>query len=264
MKAHSLRILFVSLSLASIAVTGAARAQFPGAEAPPLADPTPRLQVERLDGSLHALGEIQFDAANRTIQFPAAVNMSEGAIEFALVGTHGKTHESVFATDIRPVHLRTVLSLLNFEPTITKNEADNNAPTPDQKAAPSLVEINVTWEDKEKGTKKTVTLRECIVVMTFEVLSEFDEKVLLNPLPKGPWNYTGSRVDEAGFEAERELDFIAVQNRPSALFNLPHPNSDRDDLWQANKKILPAIGTPVTIGISLPKAKAAKPASAQG
>jgi hypothetical protein len=60
-------------------------------------------------------------------------------------------------------------------------------------------------------------------------------------------------VDKAGFEAERELDFIAVQRRPSALFNLPHHKTDRDDLWQANPKALPPMNTAVTIEITLPK-----------
>ncbi len=225
-------------------------------DGPPSGNNTPRLQVRQLEGTLHALGDLRFDLAKRTVRFPATVNMNEGAIEFALVGTQGKIHESVFATEIRPMHLRAVLSLLNFEPSAPKKiEGDAKASA----NKPSLVEIHVSWQDLPAGEpnnkKKRVPMRECIVIMEFERLSEFDEKVHLRPLPKGPWNYTGSRFDDYGFEAERELDFIAVQHRPSALINLPHPNSDRDDLWQANPKVLPEIGTPVTIEITLPPAK---------
>ena len=228
---------------------------------------TPQLQVQRLQGSLYALGEIHFDSATRTIRFPATVNMTEGAVEFALVGTQGKLHESVLATDIRPLQLRTVLSLLDFEPSPAPAEPSpapvEPSPAPvegetdeDPVAAPALVDIAVSWNDptKPKGHgRKRVSLRQCILVMEFEPISEFGEKVHLNPLPEGPWTYTGSRVDGLGFEAERELDFIAVQHRPSALFNLPHPNADRDDLWQANEKALPAKDTPVTVEIMLPQ-----------
>ena len=219
----------------------------------------------QLGGPLHALGDIRFDLAKRTVQFPATVNMDEGAIEFALVGTQGKIHESIFATEIRPMHLRAVFSLLHFEPSTPPKEGEPENPSERR----ALVDINISWtvhpngesndpdQDKTKAEAETkrVPLRECILVMEFEQISEFDEKVHLNPLPKGPWNYTGSRFDDYGFEAERELDFIGVQFRPSALINLPHPKSDRDDLWQANAKILPEIGTPVTIEITLPAEK---------
>ena len=240
------RLLLVTFLVTVLNIAGTA-------ETPP-PHKSSELEVKQLAGSLHALGDIQFDVTARTIHFPATVNMTEGAIEFALVGTQGKIHEAVFATDIRPLHLRTVLSLLNFEPSpaLVEGASDDDK----AKAKPALVEIDVTWPDPAQPNgkaKKRVPLRECIVVMEFERISEFDEKVHLKPLPKGPWTYTGSRVDDAGFEAERELDFIAVQRRLSALFNLPHPNTDQDDLWQANPKALPAKETPVTIEITLPK-----------
>lgn len=248
------------IGLATAVLCSLAKAQ----ESAPASSPQ-KLRVEKLEGSLHALGEIRFDVAKRTIRFPASVNMNEGAIEFALVGTQGKTHESIFATDIRPIHLRAVMSLLNVEPTPAEKTGN---PEPKKAPAPSFVDVEVSWASQTEEGKaaaadatkaQTVSLRKCVAEMHFERPSPTsDEKVTLKPLPKGSWEYTGSRVDDLGFEAERELDFIAVQKRLSALFNLPYPNTDRDDLWQANGKVLPAIGTPVTITIRLPQAGEAK------
>lgn len=181
--------------------------------------PQPRLQVCQLNATEHALGAIRFDLAKREIRFPATVNMNEGAIEFALVGTQGKTHESVLATDIRPVHLRTVMSLMNVEPSPSPSPAPETPgaeaqPVENQPEFASLVDIQVSWttpadestpetEPKRDAPAVSVSLRRCVIEMQFERISEFDEKVILQPLPEGPWEYTGSRFDDRGFEAER-------------------------------------------------------------
>ena len=208
-------------------------------------DTPPSLSIKQLEGSKHALGAIEFDTEKRTIRFPAMVNMDEGAIEFALVGSLGKTHEAILSTDIRPMQLRTVLSLMHFEP----------SPPQDAEASPpqtlSKVEIDLHWET-DSGKKTSVSLRKCIAFMEFERVSQTGEKVHLQPLPKGYWIYTGSRLDDLGLEAERELDIIGVERRMSALFNLPDRHTDQDDLWQAYGEALPAKGTPLVIEIQLP------------
>src|SRR5579862_6141521 len=45
------------------------------------------------------VGKVRLDQRRRAITFPAVLNRAEGSMEYFLVTTYGKTHESILKTD---------------------------------------------------------------------------------------------------------------------------------------------------------------------
>src|SRR5437868_4599438 len=59
----------------------------------------PKLLVKEVGPGLFEIGRVRFSKNDRAVRIPVEVNMREGAVEYFLVTTTGKTHESVFRTD---------------------------------------------------------------------------------------------------------------------------------------------------------------------
>ena len=91
-------------------VPAPAPAPIPASKEP---DPAARLAElgAAVEGEKLRLGEVEIDRSARTLSFPAKVNAVEGAIEYALVTSKGKTHESLLVTDALPrdIHLGCLL-----------------------------------------------------------------------------------------------------------------------------------------------------------
>ena len=63
----------------------------------PASPPSPQFRV--LDANTLAVGLVKVHKRERMLTLPATVNMDHFAIEYALVTTSGKTHESLLATE---------------------------------------------------------------------------------------------------------------------------------------------------------------------
>src|SRR3989442_9675353 len=83
-------------------------ASIPASNGPAL--PTDR--VRQLGPSLFQVGAVRIDREQRTLRFPALVNLREGNLEYLLVTSFGKTHESLLRTEVRPFQLQVALLLL--------------------------------------------------------------------------------------------------------------------------------------------------------
>src|SRR5207302_4336720 len=103
------------------------------------------------------LSKIRLDKNAKTVSFPASVNMTEGVAEYLLVRTGGKTHESVFVTEIEPRDLHVAMLLLGIKDR-SQQVSDAAAPPPTinsayLKTAPELagenVLISVSWKTGE-------------------------------------------------------------------------------------------------------------------
>src|SRR5919108_5617454 len=105
------------LGLAAAFQANSLCAQDAGGSAPslprPLDPPGWRSQqtpgVERIAPGVFRLGNITIDKTAQSISFPAVVNMKEGLLEYLLVRTGGKTHESLLRTTAEPYQLQVAL-----------------------------------------------------------------------------------------------------------------------------------------------------------
>ena len=58
------------------------------------------------------IGLVRLDKNQRSVQFPAVLNQDHGLIEYLLVTTRGKTHESLLKTEAEPFHIHVAMLLL--------------------------------------------------------------------------------------------------------------------------------------------------------
>lgn len=220
-------------------IDGAGR--FVPAEGAPAGDkePDPALRLAELGASVAGdklrLGEVEIDRRERTLSFPAKVNAVEGNIEYALVTGKGKTHESLLVTDALPrdIHLGCLL--------LGGAVAGKS---------PLQVSIEVTWQTN--GPEKRLPLEDLIVFA-----KDHPQGAQGGGLAPGPWTYSGSKIDAAGFVASREGSLIALIHDDTALVNNPRPGREDDTLHVPGKRALPPSGTPVRLVIRpLPPAPA--------
>lgn len=188
----------------------------------------------QLSSNLYQIGSVRFDKQSRTITFPAQVNMAEGAVEYALVHASGKVHESVLKTDVDPAHIHLAKLLLG---TAEPNRTNQTPAGPRELLGPK-VSIEVQWTTTEG--KKQAPLENLV----WNIL-------LKAPMTPGPWIYSGSRVVDGTFLAQRDGSLIAIISDPDALINNPRPGRESDDIWQPNPSVVPPVGTPVEVSIRL-------------
>jgi len=214
--------------------------------------------IERLDATRYRLGAVTFDQKTREIRFPAVVNMTEGLLEYAIVRTHGKVHESLLTTDASATDINLAFTLLRCPATpelypmpSEKGGLSAEFPkVPEATKAAARIQVKVEWSDQ--GKTRTVPLNEWI-----------QHAVKASAMPETLWVYGGSLIDEGRFVAETTGDIIAIFITNAALINYPGKDNDDDMVWVPYPKRVPAQGTKVTV-VFAPnpelKGGAAKPA----
>ena len=71
--------------------------------------------IKELDAERVQIGDVILNRKTREIRFPAAVNMAGGELlEFALVHTNGKVHESLLVTEVPATHINVAFKLLRY------------------------------------------------------------------------------------------------------------------------------------------------------
>lgn len=266
MMAMIFRIFLMGL-LASVVGVGQERAP-----AEPKSLPAPDQAVEpvkppivRLDGERYRIGDkIEFNQRTREIRFPAAVNMNEGLLEYAVVHERGKIHESLLVTGISATQLNIALALLRYKPSpelyAIPNErgglTDRFPEVAEEVKAAARLEIKVEWEDG--GRKRVVPLEQWI-----------QHAVKGSAMPATLWVYGGSEVHEGKFVPESTGELIAIFITNSSLFNYPGEDNRDDTVWLPYPKRVPEPGTPVTVILGpnpalKPPPAAGKPAGGAG
>ena len=204
---------------------------------PPLAAQT--------DAATARLGKVRLDAGARRVTFPAVFNQSEGPLEYVLVGSGGKTHESLLRTEVEPIQLHTAMLLLGAKG--GERHPGNDPPAAINadylRTAPALkgerVQITLRWQ---AGDKEVACRAEDLV---------FDAQTRA-PAARGDWLYSGSMFDGNHFLAQEEKSFIALVTDPAALINNPRPGHDNDQVWTVLKEKVPAKETAVQVILELP------------
>lgn len=180
------------------------------------------------------IGKVRIHKQNRTIEFPAVVNMKEGLAEYFLVSTKGKLHESVLRTDVEPYQIHIAMLLLGGKGAQTNFFPLDKPPLGDP------VTIEVGW--KKLFATKRAPAEEFV----------FD-RAKNRAMSKGPWIYNGSFQYEGAFVAQEAGSIISVIADPEALINNPRERREDDDNWIVNSKALPDVETLVTVTIKVPR-----------
>ena len=190
--------------------------------------------LKRISDTLYELGRVRIDTQRKTLAFPATVNMAEGAVEYALVHSTGKVHESVLKTEVGATEIH-VARLLIGPP----------VPAPDPKMPPDLqgcpVDVWLRWRQVE--TERRVRMEDLI-----------SNTITKREMTRGPWIYNGSRVVEGTFLAQRDGSILAIIADPDALLNNPRPGRDDDEIWKVNSALTPPAGAPVEVVMEFPQA----------
>lgn len=209
----------------------------------PAGEPDPAARLAELgaavEGGKLRLGEVEIDRNTRTLSFPAKINAVEGAIEYALVTSKGKTHESLLVTDALPrdIHLGCLL--------LGSGVAGKS---------PAGVKIEVSWQTN--GPERRLPLEDLIVFA-----KDHPQGGQGGSLAPGPWTYSGSRIDAGGFVASREGSIISLIHDDTALVNNPRPGREDDTLHVPGRRALPPPGTPVRLTFRPVLSKPAEPVS---
>lgn len=185
--------------------------------------------AERLSEDRYRLGKVIVDLGRHEVSCPGKVNMRRGAVEYLAVAHQGKRHESVLVLDVRPLHLQLGLILLGMEPGGgIRRQGDTQAPSG------SPVRLRVEWS---RGGRK-------VAAPASELAWDQNSR---RPMPDGAWVFTGSATDADGFVADRERSLVALFRDPAAIVNNSLPEGADDTVYKVNERIIPPLGTPVTL-----------------
>jgi hypothetical protein len=185
--------------------------------------------IEKTGETTFRIGQVNCDRATKTISFQAKVQMREGQLEYALVTTKGKVHESLLATEALPLHIHMAALLLGMAP-----QGEALKPVP--------ISIEVAWETNGPTMKRA--LEELVALAR-----ENPQGKTGATLARGSWNYQGSVLDAGGFAAEREGSIIAIISDSFALAANPRQGNADDTMHVVNTALLPSAEMPVTVSL---------------
>jgi hypothetical protein len=214
---------------------------------------------ELTEGRLQ-IGAVIVDPKSKTITFPALVNMNTGMVEYLIVTTTGKVHESLLRTDAEPFHIHTAMLLLGFKP------STNSEPTAFFDTKREIPGRKVKIEVKTSAESSAAEL-----IQTFLAFASSKARVKTNDIPA--WIYNGSRfgvpaapgtppastqpadgtpADAAQvFLAQKEGSIVSLIADSAALINNTRPDRENDELWTLHTPAIPPINTPVQVTITL-------------
>ncbi|MCB2180963.1 MAG: hypothetical protein KQH63_02925 [Desulfobulbaceae bacterium] len=187
--------------------------------------------IEKIAPGVYRIGEIQIHKKARSITFPAQVNMDKGLLEYLLVQSQGKTHESLLRTDTDPYFLNIAFLLLGFEGTDKPLTEQGASEIP----AGDPVEITIIYHDGNKNQR-----------VPADTWIETRQNNTNKPVSLA-WKYTGSFVMDGVFQAQVQGSIAAVYHDPTALIDHEAESGNNDEIWFVNEQLVPQAGTSVTV-----------------
>lgn len=192
--------------------------------------------VRQIGPGLFQVGDVRFDRELRTIHFPSAVNLLEGNIEYVVVNTAGKIHESLLRTAVQPLDVQLAFLLLGAKGIGTNQlSVDPSADLPGEK-----VQLELSWVSAGKTNRAPA--------------EEFvQDRKTGSQASRGAWVYTGSRLREDGFAAQLDGSIVSLITDPDALVNNPRRGREDDGNWLVRSNNLPPLHAPIEVTIRLGK-----------
>jgi hypothetical protein len=203
----------------------------------PLAAPGPgdllSQPIEKVAPGVYKIGDITINKNAQAVTFPALVNMDKGLLEYLIVQSRGKTHESLLRTKVEPYHLQIAFLLLGFEGSDKplRFQGDPEKPKGDP------LDITISYQNKD-GKATEIKAQEWVAKGT---------ETGLKPTGDMEWAYTGSVVLDGRFLAQIEASIAAVFHDPAALIDNVTEGGESDKMWFVKEGAVPALGTPVTV-----------------
>jgi hypothetical protein len=229
----ALNAVFLSGAIASRSCL-AADAAAPPAPAGPGDAGAQLAPVETAKG-VFQIGDVRISKAERSITFPAEVNMDKGMLEYLLVHRKGKTHESLLRTSVEPYNLKVAFLLLGFEATDTPLARQGDP------ATPSGERVRITLS-ADAGPRKEVIPVEKWLINRFGGVARDVE-----PLN---WVYSGSLVRQDRFMSQETGSIVAIWHDPVAMIDNASPGGHSNAIWFVKEGTAPAVGTPVQVIIT--------------
>jgi hypothetical protein len=191
--------------------------------------------IERVSPGVFSLGDIMIHKETRSVSFPAQVNMDQGLLEYLIVRSSGKVHESLLRTNIEPYNLQIAFLLLGFEGT-DRPIMGQGAP---EKPKGDPVEIIIQLGKGADGTRG--------IKGEEWVAKKVNDKMV--PTGEIDWVFTGSVVVDRQFIAQAGGSIVAIYHDSGALIDNASPGGESDEIWFVKEGTVPPVGTPVTVMI---------------
>jgi hypothetical protein len=206
--------------------------------------------VRNVAPGIFEIGKVRLDQRQRNITFPAVLNMSEGPMEYFLVSTYGKTHESILKTSAAPYDMHLAMLLLGASgsgngdfPGSPTNGIPGPVVNPSKETIPGdSVAIDVKWKTPEGETRHAAE----------DLVYKDDTQTVMG---HGAWVYNGSLIVHGTFLAQANGSIISLVTDPVALINNTGPGHDNDQIWLPNATNLPPANVPVEVTITLKEIK---------
>jgi len=206
-------------------------------------------ELKEVQPGIFQFGDIKINKRQRTVRFPAVINLRRGPMEYFLVNSWGKVHESILRTDTEPYRIHVAMLLLGVkgagtnEDTIDVSGGIISHPSSVRPPGDSVT-LEVEWLSKGKLTRKHAG----------ELILNHKSQ---SPLRKGDWVYNGSFMAGTSFLAQREGSIVSLVTDPEALINNAAPGHDDDTIWTPNPNSLPSATDSVEVIIKLTNRRSA-------
>ncbi len=189
--------------------------------------------ITKLGDNVFGIGNLVVDGNARKVSLPGWVNMREGVVELFACAPHGKTHESVLVLDVEPYHFQVALLLIGLEAKGgLEFQGDPRSPQGDP------VDIFVEWVDPDNGERKSSRAEDLI----YNVKDN-------EPMTHTHWVFAGSRIRDGVFAAQVDGSLVTTYHDPNTIIDNPLPTGGDDTYYEANRLILPPVGTTVQVTI---------------
>ena len=204
--------------------------------------------VRMVEPGIFEVGRVRLDQRRRCITLPAVLNKTQGLMEYFLVATYGKTHESVLRTQAEPYHIHLAMLLLGAHgpghadfPGSPTNGLPGPVVHPSKETIPGdKVAIELKWKTPEGETRRSAE----------ELIRKNDTQTMM---AAGSWVYNGSLIVTGKFLAQMDGSLISLVTDPVALVNNTGPGHDNDLIWEPNATNLPPPNVPLEVTMTFQK-----------
>jgi hypothetical protein len=204
--------------------------------------------VRMVEPGIFEIGKVRLDQRRRTVTLPAVLDKAKGLMEYFLVTTYGKTHESILKTEAQPYHIHLAMLLLGAAgpgsaefPGSPTNGVPGPVIHPSKETIPgNKVSIDVIWKTSEGETRHFAQ----------DLIYKNDSQAVME---QGHWVYNGSLIVNNKFLAQMDGSIISLVTDPVALINNVGPGHDNDLIWEPDTNNLPPPDVPVEVTITFPE-----------
>ena len=205
-------------------------------------------QLHMVEPGIFEIGKVRLDQRRRSVTLPAVLDKAQGLMEYFLVTTYGKTHESILKTEALPYHIHLAMLLLGAGgpgsaefPGSPTNGVPGPVIHPSKETLPgNKVAIEVKWKTPEGEARHSAQ----------DLIFKNDSRAIME---QGYWVYNGSLIVQNKFLAQMDGSIISLVTDPVALINNTGPGHDNDLIWEPNAASLPPANVPVEFTLTFLK-----------